>query len=387
MSTFLLTALLASAFSSNIITAPSDTINGNDRLTYAIRMSDQSPIDEFGAIWGGIKDTLPKPSGGPVVVSRSVHVYNETELDSKSILVLIDGIESPDGLSSVNSDNIQSIEVFKGSSAVEKYGDRAKNGAIIVYTKGHALIPGATYIVNGKEMTQEELKKMSPQQIKTITIKKKELEPGNLRAGNSSPTVVETSTTVTYDGSTLYPESEVNIEASNIGYGNYFLGQMVGSDVSGVDMFSFMEMFHNTHPRVVKATVEKKESVTIYSDRNVSYGGFDWNTAILIVGKDNILESVELDMFVPHNFDFVLSKEDSINIIVDELAGELNRLYGEPMNNYGATVWKSKDDVNIILSSYPVNQYTRPRIPDQRLEGIKQDGFIVTLVFTASQSE
>lgn len=387
MSTFLLTALLASAFSSNIITAPSDTINGNDRLTYAIRMSDQSPIDEFGAIWGGIKDTLPKPSGGPVVVSRSVHVYNETELDSKSILVLIDGIESPDGLSSVNSDNIQSIEVFKGSSAVEKYGDRAKNGAIIVYTKGHALIPGATYIVNGKEMTQEELKKMSPQQIKTITIKKKELEPGNLRAGNSSPTVVETSTTVTYDGSTLYPESEVNIEASNIGYGNYFLGQMVGSDVSGVDMFSFMEMFHNTHPRVVKATVEKKGSATIYSDRNVSYGGFDWNTAILIVGKDNILESVELDMFVPHNFDFVLSKEDSINIIVDELAGELNRLYGEPMNNYGATVWKSKDDVNIILSSYPVNQYTRPRIPDQRLEGIKQDGFIVTLVFTASQSE
>lgn len=387
MSTFLLTALLASAFSSNIITAPSDTINGNDRLTYAIRMSDQSPIDEFGAIWGGIKDTLPKPSGGPVVVSRSVHVYNETELDSKSILVLIDGIESPDGLSSVNSDNIQSIEVFKGSSAVEKYGDRAKNGAIIVYTKGHALIPGATYIVNGKEMTQEELKKMSPQQIKTITIKKKELEPGNLRAGNSSPTVVETSTTVTYDGSTLYPESEVNIEASNIGYGNYFLGQMVGSDVSGVDMFSFMEMFHNTHPRVVKATVEKIESATIYSDRNVSYGGFDWNTAILIVGKDNILESVELDMFVPHNFDFVLSKEDSINIIVDELAGELNRLYGEPMNNYGATVWKSKDDVNVILSSYPVNQYTRPRIPDQRLEGIKQDGFIVTLVFTASQSE
>lgn len=387
MSTFLLTALLASALSSNIISAPSDTINGNDRLTYAIRMSDQSPIDEFGAIWGGIKDTLPKPSGGPVVVSRSVHVYNETELDSKSILVLIDGIESPDGLSSVNSDKIQSIEVFKGSSAVEKYGDRAKNGAIIVYTKGHALIPGATYIVNGKEMTQEELKKMSPQQIKTITIKKKELEPGNLRAGNSSPTVVETSTTVTYDGSTLYPESEVNIEASNIGYGNYFLGQMVGSDVSGVDMFSFMEMFHNTHPRVVKVTVEKKESATIYSDRNVSYGEFDWNTAILIVGKDNILESVELDIFVPHNFDFVLSKEDSINIIVDELAGELNRLYGEPMNNYGATVWKSKDDVNIILSSYPVNQYTRPRIPDQRLEGIKQDGFIVTLVFTASQSE
>lgn len=387
MSTFLLTALLASAFSSNIISAPSDTINGNDRLTYAIRMSDQSPIDEFGAIWGGIKDTLPKPSGGPVVVSRSVHVYNETDLDSKSILVLIDGIESPDGLSSVKSDNIQSIEVFKGSSAVEKYGDRAKNGAIIVYTKGHALIPGATYIVNGKEMTQEELKKMSPQQIKTITIKKKELEPGNLRAGNSSPTVVETSTTVTYDGSTLYPESEVNIEASNIGYGNYFLGQMVGSDVSGVDMISFMEMFHNTHPRVVKATVEKKESATIYSDRNVSYGEFDWNTAILVVSKDNILESVELDMFVSHNFDFVLSKEDSINIIVDELAGELNRLYGEPMNNYGATVWKSKDDVNIILSSYPVNQYTRPRIPDQRLEGIKQDGFIVTLVFTASQSE
>ena len=52
MNTILLTALLASAFSSNIISAPSDTINGNDRLTYAIRMSDQSPIDEFGATGG-----------------------------------------------------------------------------------------------------------------------------------------------------------------------------------------------------------------------------------------------------------------------------------------------------------------------------------------------
>ena len=213
------------------------------------------------------------------------------------------------------------------------------------------------------------------------------MEPGNLRAGNSSPTVVETSTTVTYDGSTLYPESEINIEAGNIGYGNFFLGQMLGSDVSEVDMISFLESLYNTHPRVVKATVEATESGTVYCARNVSYGGYDWNTAILIVGKDNILESVELDMFVPHNFNFVLSKEDSVNIIIDGLAGELKRLYGEPMNNYGATVWKSKDDVNIILSSYPVNEYTRTRIPEQRLEGVKQDGFIVTLQFIAPKSE
>ena len=56
--------------------------------------------------------------------------------DGEQPLMIIDGIEKPNmKMDDVDTDDIEKIEVFKGEKAVEKYGDKAKDGVVIITTK------------------------------------------------------------------------------------------------------------------------------------------------------------------------------------------------------------------------------------------------------------
>ena len=51
-------------------------------------------------------------------------------------LIIMDGKEIPDGkMEDLDHENIETIEVLKGSKAVEKYGDKAKDGVVIITSK------------------------------------------------------------------------------------------------------------------------------------------------------------------------------------------------------------------------------------------------------------
>ncbi len=50
-------------------------------------------------------------------------------------LVIIDGYPVPDGLSTLNPSDIQSIEVLKDAASAAIYGSRAANGVIMITTK------------------------------------------------------------------------------------------------------------------------------------------------------------------------------------------------------------------------------------------------------------
>lgn len=55
---------------------------------------------------------------------------------SDDVYYVVDGVHvSAAELKKISADKINSIEVFKGESAVEKFGEQAKNGAIVVSTK------------------------------------------------------------------------------------------------------------------------------------------------------------------------------------------------------------------------------------------------------------
>lgn len=55
-------------------------------------------------------------------------------IDNK--LILLDGKEiSKDMLDDLQVTSIQSIEIFKGSSALTKYGEKGKSGVIVATTK------------------------------------------------------------------------------------------------------------------------------------------------------------------------------------------------------------------------------------------------------------
>lgn len=84
-----------------------------------------------------VRYTLPvnfRMDGGPD--SESQKVAGSNIAFSDDVYYVVDGVHvSVAELKKISADKINSIEVFKGESAVEKFGEQAKNGAIVVSTK------------------------------------------------------------------------------------------------------------------------------------------------------------------------------------------------------------------------------------------------------------
>ena len=57
-------------------------------------------------------------------------------------------IDYGDGLSNINSDDIESMSVFKGASATALYGSRGQNGVIMITTKKGSSRKGIGVSVN-----------------------------------------------------------------------------------------------------------------------------------------------------------------------------------------------------------------------------------------------
>lgn len=167
-----------------------------DRLSYAIQMSNQRNTDHNGTVFGGSNDYPSVPMGG-ARTSRSVRSYNDPNININDVLVIVDGRESTNGFSSVMPEMVKSIELLKGDVAMQKYGERGKNGVAIIKTKSKDGFDNATYIVNGKEMSKEELSKMNKDQIHTIGIKHTELDLYNAQEWNEAK-IIESDTRVTY---------------------------------------------------------------------------------------------------------------------------------------------------------------------------------------------
>lgn len=84
-----------------------------------------------------VRYTLPvnfRMDGGPD--SESQKAAGSNIAFSDDVYYVVDGVHvSAAELKKISADKINSIEVFKGESAVEKFGEQAKNGAIMVSTK------------------------------------------------------------------------------------------------------------------------------------------------------------------------------------------------------------------------------------------------------------
>src|SRR5690606_16514899 len=86
----------------------------------------------IGKIAGvSIQNVSSEVGAEPVVRVRG---FNSISADS-SPLVVVDGYPVPDGLSFVNPQDVESIEVLKDAASASIYGSRAANGVILVTTK------------------------------------------------------------------------------------------------------------------------------------------------------------------------------------------------------------------------------------------------------------
>uniref|UniRef100_UPI00098FB5C1 M56 family metallopeptidase n=1 Tax=Bacteroides ihuae TaxID=1852362 RepID=UPI00098FB5C1 len=120
-------------------------------------------------------------------------------------LIFVDGEEVSTAVAgAINPQNIASIDVLKGKSATDKYGDKGKDGVILVKLKKievldlnsgnvgapHLELASATYYVDGKKMTSKEFKELNLKnsQITTVNVKKNQ-SGGNVIEVTTKPAV------------------------------------------------------------------------------------------------------------------------------------------------------------------------------------------------------
>lgn len=93
-------------------------------------------VDAASAIQGKVAGVrITKTSGAPGSGSDIQLRGVKTIFGSSNPLIIVDGVQTELGLSDINAEDIESIEVLKGAAASSLYGSRAANGVVSILTK------------------------------------------------------------------------------------------------------------------------------------------------------------------------------------------------------------------------------------------------------------
>ena len=110
-------------------------------------------------------DSIWEPGGKDTIILRGMAA-------GKPPLVIVDGKEQKDGvLESLDPNTVESISILKGTAATSVYGEKGKNGVVIVKTKAASRKAGVitynitgdkSYDVSGTYITCKEVDKTPP---------------------------------------------------------------------------------------------------------------------------------------------------------------------------------------------------------------------------------
>ncbi|MDJ1504081.1 M56 family metallopeptidase [Xanthocytophaga agilis] len=158
----------------------------------AITLSGQSSTEK--TIWMKIKPALSISADASL--DGPTTSFPNTFTISTDPLYIVDGkkVTSTD-VKKIDQSTIEAIDVLKGQKAIDNYGEEGKNGVVIITLKhgnGSKEDSGIDirvkpsnlsnqneknpplYIVNGKQITKEEMKKIDPETIESINVLKDE---------------------------------------------------------------------------------------------------------------------------------------------------------------------------------------------------------------------
>lgn len=135
---------------------------------------------------------LEKPLNKPNTPNKHSGRWNEISSDPEP-LIIIDGIQQPPGqhtLDKIDQNNIERIDVLKGASAKELYGEKGHSGVVSITTKKYAQrvnesnkiklngnVPtgkmdnfNGLYIIDGKEYNTKEYNDLNPEAMNIETV-------------------------------------------------------------------------------------------------------------------------------------------------------------------------------------------------------------------------
>jgi TonB family protein len=132
----------------------------------------------------GDKVAIGFPTSNPFIteandsVNRSLANFSdrkrriaETNSLDQALYILDDKIIDKAEMDAIKREDIDHVDVLKDKTAVENYGDKAKNGVVLIYTKYYANT-APLYILDGVIITKPKMDGINPELIESISVLK-----------------------------------------------------------------------------------------------------------------------------------------------------------------------------------------------------------------------
>ena len=179
MRILLILGICASAMMANAQTAQKVTVN-----KYSI---DGEPVYDFnGSQLNGKTidryriDTMPPFDENQVIVIHQILTTDFKRPDGPSAKIYVEpGGSMPltivDGVEAIQPapEDINSIEILKPNSPeAARYGDKGKNGILVITTKSGKTTASTIYIIDGQKSTEADMKALNQNKIKSVEVMK-----------------------------------------------------------------------------------------------------------------------------------------------------------------------------------------------------------------------
>lgn len=289
--------------------------------------------DAASALQGKIAGVrITKTSGAPGSESDIQLRGVKTIFGSSNPLFIVDGILTENGLSDVNAEDIESIEVLKGAAASSLYGSRAANGVVSIITKRGTGMEGGKVQVDFRTEYGKNFLGYVPGRSKATN---RQIKDGNVIFGVTDPDQV-------YDNP--YPKTYDQIDQF-FNPGNYFTTHLALKGTSQNNKMSIYTSIQTTNEGGIVKMVDGIDRTNIRL--NVDYRIMD----NLVFSTSNLYTRTKADNRADGAFGGLYRSDPSANLLAPNEDGSLylvnvNKLsdYVNPMYNIANSRNKSTSE-------------------------------------------
>ena len=155
-------------------------------------------------------------------------------------------------------------------------------------------------------------------------------------------------------------------------------GLELGQTVTEQELLQTIRQNCNAQATVIESD---EESTTYRVINKTPFMGCTWDVVTLLYLKtENCIGLIELNKFFPHDFNFAWMDNDSLRTLSDNITRSLTEMYGQHNMTSGGDLWIGKNGVHMQMGSAAVTK--NANIPSERLEGLGDEGFILSLKYS-----
>ena len=168
-------AMVANAQTAQKVTVNKYSINGEPVYDFNGSQLNGKTIDRYRI------DTMPPLDENKVIVIHQILTTDFKRPDGPSLkvrvepggsmpLTIVDGVESA---VMPTPEEINSVEVLKPNSPeAARYGEKGKNGIVVITTKSRKPTSTTIYIIDGQKSTEADMKALEQNKIKSVEVMK-----------------------------------------------------------------------------------------------------------------------------------------------------------------------------------------------------------------------